>query len=61
MSLLGKEYHTTIEHERRMDVFFMLAHACPDREDVWDAFGGRHASIPACCGATKALMTLSQR
>ena len=30
MSLLGKEYHTTIEHERRVDVFFMLAHVWHD-------------------------------
>ena len=34
MSLLGKEYHTTIEHESRMDVFFMLAHVCHDRVRV---------------------------
>ena len=40
ISLLGKEYHTTIEHERRVHVFFMLAHVWHDRWEVWEAFGG---------------------
>ena len=37
--LLGKEYHTTIEHERRVHVCFMLVHVWHDRWEVWEAFG----------------------